>query len=291
MMAASGDTSEVWRPKKWHALLRRHNIRPDKRLGQNFLLDPASLNRILGVVDLEQWPVVLEIGAGVGSLTRTLARQAQRVVAVEFDRRLLPALQEAIADLDGVELVFGDFLDLRLADLMGDSPYAVAANIPYNITSAVIRKLLEAPNPPGQIVLTVQREVAERIVAGPGDMSLLALSVQLYGTPSIEARLPASVFYPSPKVDSAVLRIEFRSDAVHDSDQIETVFDLARAGFGQRRKQLRNSLEHGLPLDREQVSELLGEVGIDPKRRPQSLSIAEWKRLATTYSQRKMDGA
>jgi 16S rRNA (adenine1518-N6/adenine1519-N6)-dimethyltransferase len=279
-----------WQPSEWHALLRRHDIRPDKRLGQNFLFDPWSLARIVRVVDLHQWPSVLEIGAGVGSLTRMLSQQAQRVIAVEFDRRLLPALQEAVTGLRDVELIVGDFLGLKLGDLMGDAPYAVAANIPYNITSAVIRKLLEAPSPPGQIVLTVQREVAERIVAGPGDMSLLALSVQLYGAPSIEAMLPARAFYPSPKVGSAVLRIEYRPVAVHDSAQVETLFDLARAGFSQRRKQLRNSLAHGLPLNRDQVDELLAAVGIDPKRRPQSLSVDEWMTLATAYSARQTDG-
>jgi len=213
-----------------------------------------------------------------------LARGAQRVVAVEFDRRLVPALQDALTGLDDVELVSGDILELELAGLMGQQPYAVAANIPYNITSAVIRKLLEAAWPPGQIVLTVQREVAERIVAGPGEMSLLALSVQLYGRPSIEAKLPARVFTPPPNVDSAVLKIECHKELTRDSRLVEAVFELARAGFGQRRKQLRNSLEHGLALERAQVTGLLESRGIDPTRRPQSLAVEEWLSLAEAYA-------
>jgi 16S rRNA (adenine1518-N6/adenine1519-N6)-dimethyltransferase len=276
-------TNGDWTPAEWHALLRRHDIRPDKRLGQNFLFGPGSLRKVVAAADLVRWPTVLEIGAGVGSLTRVLAQACDRLVAVEFDRRLFGALRETVEGRAHVELVQADILKLDLGALFGASAYAVVANIPYNITSAVIRKLLEANHPPGQIVLTVQREVAERIVAEPGEMSLLALSVQLYGSPSVVATLPAQAFYPVPKVGSAVLRIGLDGGEELDPALVDAVFALAHAGFGQRRKQLRNSLEHGTTLDRTAVTELLASVAIDPKRRPQSLSVAEWKTLANAY--------
>jgi len=277
---------EPWTPTQWRALLRRHRIRPDKRLGQNFLFNTRGLQTVVQAADLASTETVLEIGAGVGSLTQRLARQVAGVVAVEFDRRLLPALGEALDGLANVTLVAGDFLSLSLEAVVPQPGYAVVANIPYNITSAVIRKLMESPNPPSRVVLTVQSEVAERIVAGPGEMSLLALSVQLYARPSIAARLPASAFFPAPKVDSSVLRIDRIDQEQVDPDLAEAVFSLARAGFGQKRKQLHNSLGHGLALTAGEVEQLLTSVGVAAARRPQSLSVDEWRRLAQAYLER-----
>ncbi len=270
--------------RQWRTLLKRHDIRPDKGLGQNFLFDNKALNRVVGAAELGQGDTVLEIGAGVGSLTRALAERAGKVVAVEFDERLLPALREAVLRLRNVQIVAGDIMELRLGDLVGEDPYVVVANIPYNITSALIRKLMESPSPPDHVVLTVQREVAERVCAQPGDMNLLALGVQIYGVPRIMGILRAGAFYPSPGVDSAILRIERYAEPAASEREIDRVFELAHAAFEQKRKQLHNSLGHGLPLSRDRAGDLLTRAGIDPKRRPQTVAVAEWISLARLYA-------
>lgn len=264
----------------WVSLLREHQIRPDKRLGQHFLFDLSALDRVVAAAELRAGQTVLEIGAGVGALTRALAARAQRVIAVEFDRRLLPALSEAVADLGQVQVVLGDILSMPLDELVVGSPYAVVANIPYNLTSAILRKLMEAATKPAVVVLTVQREVAERITAGPGQMSLLALGVQVYGEPEIRGHIQRDAFYPAPDVDSAILRIVMREQPFWDSALDDWAFSLARAGFGQRRKQLKNALAIGLGAPVEQTASWLREVGIDPARRAQTLTLEEWALLA-----------
>lgn len=265
-------------------LLRRYGLRPDKSLGQNFLIDPAALERVIAAAGVQPEDCVLEIGPGLGSLTRLLAVSARQVVAVEIDAGLLPPLQQVLDPHPNVRLVHGDILSLDPAELMAPAAedggaYLVVANIPYYITSALIRHLLEARLKPERVVLTVQREVAERITAGPGEMSLLALSVQVYGAPSIAARIPAGAFYPAPKVDSAVVRVDLYPEPRIPSTGLDGFFRLARAGFSQKRKTLRNSLAAGLRLAPAQAGELLESAGINPQRRAETLSIEEWKRL------------
>ena len=269
--------------RNWRQLMKRHHIRPDKSLGQNFLFHPQSLRKVVEAANLHGDETVLEIGAGLGSLTRMLAQTAARVIAVEFDRRIMPALREAVAGYPNVQIVAGDIMQIPLDDLLGDHHYQVVANIPYNITSALLRKLMETQHPPRQIVLTVQKEVAERVVALPGEMSLLALGVQIYGRPQIVGTIAAGSFFPSPRVDSAILRIDLPESDPYPEEIVEAVFKLARAGFEQRRKQLKNSLEHGLHLNSEQVETMLENAGIDPRRRPQRLSVPEWAGLARQY--------
>jgi 16S rRNA (adenine1518-N6/adenine1519-N6)-dimethyltransferase len=265
---------------EWRALVRRHGIRPDKRLGQHFLFDPAQLGKIVNVASPtpNQW--VLEIGAGVGSLTCALARQSEQVVAIEFDARLQPALAEAVNSEPNVRVVAGDVLGLDLDHLVGGRPHVIVGNIPYNITSAVIRKVMEAREPAEAVVLTIQEEVARRITRGPGDMSLLSLSVQLYGAPRIALRIGRGQFWPVPDVDSAVIRIDMTAVAPRPPDQIERIFILARAGFGQRRKQLKNALSIGLAIPSSLAADWLEAADIEPRRRAQSLSLDEWARLA-----------
>lgn len=260
-------------------LLRAYGLRPDKRLGQNFLVDPNALERVLQAAEVDDQASVLEIGPGLGSLTRLLARRAQRVVAVELDARLLPPLYQVLAPYSNVEIVQGDILARDPARLMGAAGYRVVANIPYYITSALIRHLLEARFKPQRLVLTVQREVAERICAGPGDMSLLALSVQVYGDARIAALIPAGAFYPAPKVDSAVVRVDLDAQPAIPEEDLEAFFRLAKAGFSQKRKTLRNALAGGLHLKPVQASELLETAGIDPMRRAETLSLDEWGKL------------
>ncbi|MGQ9683558.1 MAG: 16S rRNA (adenine(1518)-N(6)/adenine(1519)-N(6))-dimethyltransferase RsmA [Anaerolineae bacterium] len=262
------------------ALLRRYGLAPRKGLGQNFLFDRAALERIVAAAELSPADTVLEVGPGLGHLTRLLAACGARVVAVELDAQLVRVLRHELGGLPNVQVVEGDILALNPATLAGGAPYKVVANLPYYITSAAIRHLLEAEPPPTLLVLTVQREVADRITATPPDMSLLAVSVQLYGRPRRVARIPAGSFYPAPKVDSAILRIDVRPHPAVDMGDREHFFAVVRAGFVQRRKQLRNALAAGLRRTAADVEAALARAGIAPTRRAESLSLEEWARLA-----------
>ncbi|HZU86622.1 MAG TPA: 16S rRNA (adenine(1518)-N(6)/adenine(1519)-N(6))-dimethyltransferase RsmA, partial [Anaerolineaceae bacterium] len=265
------------------AKLRAHHLTPKKSLGQNFLLDDSTLRRIVAAAEIPPHAEVLEIGPGAGSLTRYLALAAQRVVAVELDAALIPILGEVLAGVENVSIVHGDILKQNPSDLMHQPGYWVVANIPYYITSSVIRHLLEASVRPACVVLTIQREVAERICAAPGDLSLLALSVQLYGRPRAVARIPAGAFYPPPKVDSTVLRVDLYDEPRIPQSQIEDFFRLAKAGFSQKRKTLRNSLSGGLGWKPDRAVALLAAAEIDPMRRAETLSIEEWARLTQQF--------
>lgn len=259
-------------------LLRQFDIRPRKGLGQNFLISDGLLKRIVDAADLDQRDVVLEVGAGVGTLTRRLCERAGHVVALELDERLLPLLQQTLGAYGNVDVLHGDVLAFKPGDLVSP-PYKVVGNLPYYITSAVLRHFLEASAKPSLLVVTVQKEVADRIVAGPGEMSLLAVSVQFYGQPRVIAKAPPGAFYPSPGVHSAVVRIDMHSSPQLPAEQEEGFFDVVRAGFAQRRKQLRNSLSPGLKLPVEEMVEALHRAGLDERQRPQELSVAQWVRL------------
>ena len=264
------------------ALLKRHGLWAKKSLGQHFLLDQAALDKIVAAADLTPDDTVLEIGPGPGPLTRRLADAAGRVVAVELDPRMVELLQGELADRPSVSVVQADILQLDLADLMqtyGATAYKVVANLPYYITSAVLRHILEARVKPSRVVVLVQREVADCIVAQPPDMSLLAVSVQLYGQPRVVARVPAGAFYPPPKVDSAVVRIDVYPRPAVGVTDTEGFFRVVRAGFGQKRKQLRNALSQGLSRPPAEIEALLWAAAIAPTRRAETLTLAEWARL------------
>lgn len=261
-------------------------IRPKKSLGQNFLVDPTHRARIVDAADLTVDDTVLEIGPGPGVLTELIAAAAGRVIAVELDDRLVPFLQERFAAQPNVTIIHGDILRSDPDALAEGRPYKVVANLPYYITSAAIRHLLEAKSAPEVLVLTVQKEVGERMVAQPPNMSLLALGVQFYCTGRIVAKVPAGAFYPVPKVDSAVVRLDRRSTPVAEDVDAGRFFAVARAGFSQPRKQLRNSLASGLQMAPVDVECWLASAGIDPKRRAETLSLAEWAALARTGRQR-----
>ena len=263
-------------------LLKKYGLRPHKGLGQNFLQDPIALEKIVAAAQIGPTDTVLEIGPGLGSLTRYLADSAKSVVAVELDQHLLPPLKAVLSAYENVQLIHGDILELNPSDLIQEPNYIVAANVPYYITSAIIRHLLESPSKPRRIVLTVQKEVAQRICEKPGDMSLLALSVQVYGQPRIVAHVPAGAFFPAPNVDSSVLSIEIYPTPLIPTALLDTFFQLIKAGFSQKRKTLRNSLSSGLSISPTQAAELLTQAGIDPQRRAETLSIDEWSKLAAT---------
>lgn len=270
-------------------LLRERDLRPEKGLGQNFLVEQAILEKIVAAAELTSEDVVLEIGAGTGALTQLLAQDAGDVIAVELDQRLIPILQEELSEKKNVTLIQGDILKLEPADLFWESDiqYKVVANLPYYITSAVLRHLLEATLKPKSVVITVQREVAERIVAEPGDMSVLTVSVQFYGKPEVLFYIKPGSFYPSPEVESAVLRIDIHDELPLPQEALPTFFRIVRAGFAQRRKQLHNTLSAGLgsEVSKYEVADKLKEAGVDPRRRAQTLDIDEWVRATSTLSE------
>lgn len=260
-------------------LIRKYDLRPQKSLGQNFLADHNALLKIVADAAVGPADRVLEIGAGLGSLTRVLAVQAGLVVAVEIDSHLFPALQSVTQPFDNVSLIQGDILEIAPKQIFADAGYKVVANIPYYITSAVIRHLLEAEVRPARIVLTMQREVAERILNADGKMSLLSLSVQVYGQAQIASHIPAECFYPRPKVDSSVLIIDVDAKPKLDRDKTDRLFRLAHLAFNQKRKMLRSSLRPTLGEGLDAVSGVLERAGIDPRQRPETLSLDDWVRL------------
>ncbi len=272
------------------SLLRQFNLRPKKSLGQNFLVDERVLSNVIHAAEIAPEDVVLEIGPGLGGLTRHLCDAAQYVIAVEIDRALIPPLRSVLAARSNVSIVEGDILQLDPVQLLSEylttqlqdypTTYKVVANIPYYITSAIIRHLLEAEIKPQSIVLTVQLEVAQRIIAQPDEMNLLAVSVQFYGLPHIVQRIPAGAFYPAPDVDSAVVRIDLTPDPRVTVKDLDLFFRVAKAGFGQKRKQLHNALKAGLGRPAEEIDRALRTAQIDAKRRAETLTIEEWGRLA-----------
>ena len=271
-------------------LLRRYDLRARKELGQNFLIDTDILERIIAAAELTPSDLVVEIGPGLGVLTEQLAQKAGWVLAIELDDNLAAILKQRLSSYSNVTIINADVLKTDPAALLeehkgklppGINPasYKVVANLPYYITSPTLRHLLEASAKPKTMVVMVQKEVAEQITAKPGKLSLMGISIQLYGNPTLVTKVPASSFYPAPKVDSAVLRIEIYPQPAVDIGDSEGFFKIVRAGFSHARKQLHNSLERGLLLPKEDVLELLNKAGIDIERRAQTLTLEEWGRL------------
>ncbi|MEE9202997.1 MAG: 16S rRNA (adenine(1518)-N(6)/adenine(1519)-N(6))-dimethyltransferase RsmA, partial [Dehalococcoidia bacterium] len=242
------------------------------------------LQRILSVAEIDPQDVVIEVGPGLGVLTRALARQAGRVVAVEVDGALASVLREEMALLPQVEVVTGDILKLSPASLVGGAAYKVVANIPYYITSPIMRHFLEAEHRPHLMVLMLQREVAEAIAAPPGKLGLLGVSAQLYSRPQVVGYVPPQSFYPPPKVESALLRLEVYPRPAVDVDP-DTFMRIVAAGFAAPRKQLRNSLAQGLGAEPDTVVGGLRKAGISPERRPQTLSLEEWAQVWAAFGQ------
>ena len=293
-------------PSRVRAALRSLELRPTRGMGQNFLTDPDALGAIVAAAELTRADTVVEIGPGLGVLTWELLQRAGRVVAVELDRRLADRLRQEFVDHPKLTIVQGDILNLDPEQILGDggwgvedgasipnsyspSPiphppsYKVVANLPYAITSAALRHFLEAAHKPDLMVVLVQWEVAERIAAGPGDLSVLAHSVQIYAEPEILARVPASSFWPAPAVDSAVLRLRVRPQPAVEVE-IRPLLRLIKAGFLQARKKLSNALPTGLAamgvrVDKQHAVAALDAAGVDPNRRAETVTLEEWVRV------------
>jgi len=286
-------------------ILDRYGIAPKQSLGQNFLYDEGLLARITAAADLSPGDAVLEIGPGLGALTRQLAQAAGRVVAVELDDRLLPILRYELEPFANVEIVHADILTFDVGAHF-DGPFVVVANVPYYITGAILRRLLEGRPRPKRMVMTVQREVADRLTAKPPRMSLLAVSVQYYGTVRLVGAVKAGAFWPRPEVDSAVIRIDVeRRESTDDTDftdedslqsvssvksvdssstSDESFFRVVRAGFSEKRKQLKNNLRQLGPGD-EAIAAALEAAGIDGRRRAETLAVKEWEALVAALEQ------
>ena len=266
--------------------LNQLDLRVRKRLGQHFLIDRHVLQQILAAAELAAGDTVLEIGPGLGILTRELARKAGRVIAIELDDRLAGLLKQEMTSLPDVTIINDDILKIDPADVVPKTEkYKVVANLPYYITSPVLRHFLEATVKPHLMVVMVQKEVAEAIAAGPGKRSLLSISVQFYGRPAIISKVPAKSFYPAPEVDSAILRIVLYPEPAVAVDDVQSFFETVRAGFASPRKQLANSLAQGLGLPKTDVVNLLAAAVIAPQRRAESLSLKEWAQLWQAYRQ------
>ena len=266
---------------------RRDGIRPNKLLGQHFLVSGPILKKIIAAAELSPNDTVLEVGPGLGTLTVELAQRAQRVIAVEKDSRLIPALEKNLRDqhIANVEIVAGDILKLFPGELALPDEYRVIANIPYYLTSRLIRILLEGEHPPRDILLMVQQEVAKRIVAEPPHMNLLGLAVQTYATPKTLFAVPPRAFSPPPQVSSALVSIKNigRSFFVEQSVDEKKFFLVARAGFQGRRKILENTLSRNLNIAKPKVREILGAHHLFGKR-PETLSREEWARLTHAFA-------
>jgi 16S rRNA (adenine1518-N6/adenine1519-N6)-dimethyltransferase len=266
-------------------MMRRFDLKARKRLGQHFLVDETVLQRIVSAAEITPADTILEIGPGLGILTREMAGRAGRVIAVELDNRLAAILKQTLAPLTNVTIINDNILQLDPATLLtGPTAYKVVANLPYYITSPVLRHLLEASARPEIMILMVQKEVAQRIAAAPGRRSLLSISVQYYGNPRIIDIVPAESFHPAPEVDSAILRIDvYPRPAVTVSDE-KGFFDLVRGGFTASRKQIANSLAQGLAMDKPAVVTLLDRAGIRSQRRAETLTLEEWAELWRVFS-------
>lgn len=272
--------------------LRGLHTRAMKRLGQHFLIDSNVLDTIISASDLEPTDTVVEIGPGLGALTEQLVSKAGKVIAIEVDSRLATALSRKFSSVPGLTVMNANILDIDPCEMVkpqGPSQslgvtnkhtdYKVIANLPYYVASPILRHFLEASLKPSLMVVMVQKEVAQSIVAGPGAMSLLGISVQLYGKPTIVDYVPAQSFYPKPKVDSAIVSIDIYPTPAVDVENMDRFFEVVKAGFSTPRKQLRNSLSIGLQLPLAEVAEILEKASISPQRRPQTLSLEEWADL------------
>lgn len=276
----------------YRQLLRQFGFKPRKSLGQHFLVDEAVLERILSAAELSPGDIVVEIGAGLGILTEGLAKQRARVIAVELDAKLVALLKKRLAGFPDVKIVHADILKITPGQLLRDNlpasdlarGYKVIANLPYYITSPVLSHFLEAEPRPSRMVLMVQKEVGEAIAAAPGKMRSLSVKAQFYSKPAIVSYVPAASFYPAPKVDSVILRLDvYRQPPIEVSD-VAGFFDIVMYGFRSPRKQIRNSLAHSLEMPSVQVASLLDKAGIEAKRRAETLSLEEWRKLWKTFA-------
>ena len=269
------------------SLFKEHQARPSKRLGQNFLVSKSALKKIIETAGLDPADIVLEIGPGLGTLTQELAKQAKKVIAVEKDPKMCEILKENVRmwECKNVRIIQEDILKIEndsTSQLLND--YKIVANLPFYLTAPVIRKFLEAKNPPKLMALIVQKEVAQRICAKPPKMSILAVSVQFYAEPKIISFVSKESFWPQPEVDGAILKITPKRNCGR-TGLPRLFFKIVKAGFSHPRKQLANNLSNGLKLTKDKTKEWMEENKIQPSQRAETLNIEDWISLTKNFSQ------
>lgn len=260
--------------------LKAYGVHTKKDLGQHFLVDPEALASIVDAAELTKEDKVLEVGPGMGVLTHELCKKAGEVIALEFDKAMISIVKTSCISQTNLRVENVDVLKYDPSEL---GKYKIVANLPYYITSAVLRLFLETENKPEEMVILVQREVAERICAKPSRMSILAISVQFYGNPQIVEVVPRTSFFPAPKVDSAILRIKVYKEPLFDVDNA-LFFRIVKAGFGEKRKQMINSMAGGLGLNKETTEALLKEAGVRTMARAESLTMMDWYNMYKVYN-------
>ncbi|TFG35923.1 MAG: ribosomal RNA small subunit methyltransferase A [Parcubacteria group bacterium] len=263
-------------------LLQKYNTQPIKMFGQNFLIDQSAIKKIIEAADLKPNDIVLEIGPGLGVLTQELAKRAKKVIAIEKDFKMVEILKETLKGFNNVDIVQGDALkETHVRPIL---PYKVIGNLPFYLTAPIIRQFLEAENPPQEMTFIVQKEVGQRICAKPPKMSILAVSVQIYAQPKIISYISKKSFWPSPKVDSAIIKISNIGTGQSQGIDKDLFFKVVKAGFSQPRKQLINNLSKGLVMEKEKAGKWLLRNKIEPSRRAETLSVDEWLDLLHSFS-------
>lgn len=265
-------------------LLRRLGVKPSRAMGQNFLVEPRVVRDIADAANISDSSMIVEIGPGLGILTRELLRRGSTVTGVELDDQLASYLIQDLKDNPRFSLVRKDARHVDVTEMTGHRPYQVVANLPYSVATVIIRHFIESAHPPERLTVMVQREVAERMTATPPEMSLLGLATQLYTSAAIQFFVPASSFLPPPKVESAVLNLDVRSDSETTAEERDRFFELATMVFQRRRKTLANGLSQGLNRAKSEIETQLTSIDIDPMRRPQTLTLAEWLMLTRTIT-------
>jgi 16S rRNA (adenine1518-N6/adenine1519-N6)-dimethyltransferase len=278
-------------------LLDHYDLQAKKGLGQHFLVNSGILKNITKAADLSPSDLILEVGPGIGVLTHALVEQAGFVIAVELDKGMAEALKETLVPHENYSIINQDILDLEPQDLInqeqsklppalaGKPDYKVVANLPYYITQPIIRHFCEAKLKPTTMIIMVQKEVGQNIVAKPGDLRILAISVQFYGKPEIMGYVPAGNFFPVPKVDSAILKMTLYPEPRYKVTSDKHFFKIVRAGFCATRKQIANSLAQGLALPKQEVLSLLEKAGVAPQKRPETLTLEEWASLERIFAE------
>ena len=271
-------------------VVQKHNFKFSKSLGQNFLIDTNVIDRILEGARVKEGDYVIEVGPGIGTLTKEMGRTAEKVVAIEIDKTLIPILEETLSDFPNIEVINQDILKVNVQELVKEKlnggPVKLVANLPYYITTPIVMKFLEEDIPVTDIVVMVQKEVADRMNAKPNtkDYGALSVAVQYYCDTEIVAKAPRHMFMPQPNVDSTVIGLHIREEKKYNVDNEDVFFKTVKASFGQRRKTLLNSLGGLGFLNKEQIKEALQEANIDEKRRGETLSIEEFASLANAVN-------
>ncbi len=265
------------------SFLQQSHLRPKDYLGQNFLVDEVALGKIVEAADLKSTDTVLEVGPGLGVLSSELAPRVGKLIAVEKDRSIIPILKKHLKRFDNAEIYQEDILRFHAAKFISGD-YKVVANIPYYLTSKLLQHFLELESSPTLLVLMVQKEVGERVIAPAGELSILGISVQIYADAEIIHHVPKQSFWPVPKVDSVILKITPRNKYPEITDK-KIFFRLIKLAFSGKRKQIHNTLTNGLKLPKDKIFQMLEKAGIEPTTRPQDVEIGDWIKLYQIISQ------